>query len=381
MDPAEEIGIDTLTEEAPAEDVEGLQGEAVTAEAIDEEDSAAESDGSISPVASEAEPEEVPPAAPDTASDDGLMSYLPYIFGALVLGIVGFVFARRRGNGADEVESTPHTAPAEDVFSDVQLKQQSMEVAAPEIKKETEQEEPASAEGDSRGYGERKHDEYASDVDASDALAEADIYIAYGRHPQAIDLLNNALNTEPTNPVYRLKLLEIYNELKDHDAAAAQLIKIRASGDPDSIARAESLMPDAVGEYEGAQQPVETVSPPELDDAPGLSPNPLDLTPGSEETLESDFSGLEIEEPSVADEEESDLDLSSDFVAGDADGFEEELVIADDSNGLSTKLDLARAYLDMGDDDGARQILDEVVAEGSEELKIEARALLDRIGS
>ncbi len=64
-----------------------------------------------------------------------------------------------------------------------------------------------------------------------------------------------------------------------------------------------------------------------------------------------------------------------------ADRFEdEELVIAADSNGLSTKLDLARAYLDMGDDDGARQILDEVVAEGSEELKAEARALLDRIG-
>ncbi len=59
---------------------------------------------------------------------------------------------------------------------------------------------------------------------------------------------------------------------------------------------------------------------------------------------------------------------------------DEELVIAADSNGLSTKLDLARAYLDMGDDDGARQILDEVVAEGSEELKAEARALLDRIG-
>ena len=62
-------------------------------------------------------------------------------------------------------------------------------------------------------------------------------------------------------------------------------------------------------------------------------------------------------------------------------GFEdEELVIAADSNGLSTKLDLARAYLDMGDDDGARQILDEVIAEGTEELKAEARALLDRIG-
>ena len=59
---------------------------------------------------------------------------------------------------------------------------------------------------------------------------------------------------------------------------------------------------------------------------------------------------------------------------------DEELVIAADTNGLSTKLDLARAYLDMGDEDGARQILDEIVAEGSEEQKSEARELLDRIG-
>ena len=36
--------------------------------------------------------------------------------------------------------------------------------------------------------------------------------------------------------------------------------------------------------------------------------------------------------------------------------------------------------MDMGDDEGARQILDEVVADGSEELKAEAHALLDRIG-
>jgi pilus assembly protein FimV len=34
----------------------------------------------------------------------------------------------------------------------------------------------------------------------------------------------------------------------------------------------------------------------------------------------------------------------------------------------------------MGDDDGARQILDEVVAEGTEDLKAEAQDLLSRIG-
>jgi pilus assembly protein FimV len=100
----------------------------------------------------------------------------------------------------------------------------------------------------------------------------------------------------------------------------------------------------------------------------------------SSEALEEDFSGLEIEEHSEPGDED-DLDLSGDFAVVSSAGYEdEELVIAADSNALSTKLDLARAYLDMGDDDGARQILDEVVAEGTEDLKAEAQALLSRIG-
>ncbi|AHG41995.1 peptidoglycan-binding protein [Pseudomonas syringae CC1557] len=45
----------------------------------------------------------------------------------------------------------------------------------------------------------------------------------------------------------------------------------------------------------------------------------------------------------------------------------------------ATKLDLARAYIDMGDADGARDILDEVVTEGDEGQKTEAREMLSRL--
>ena len=45
----------------------------------------------------------------------------------------------------------------------------------------------------------------------------------------------------------------------------------------------------------------------------------------------------------------------------------------------ATKLDLARAYIDMGDTEGARDILDEVVAEGSETQQQEARDLIARL--
>jgi FimV-like protein len=46
---------------------------------------------------------------------------------------------------------------------------------------------------------------------------------------------------------------------------------------------------------------------------------------------------------------------------------------------VGTKLDLARAYMDMGDPDGARSILSEVLSEGSMSQKQEARRLMDAL--
>lgn len=47
---------------------------------------------------------------------------------------------------------------------------------------------------------------------------------------------------------------------------------------------------------------------------------------------------------------------------------------------VGTKLDLARAYIDMGDPDGARSILDEVIDEGNDGQKQEAEQLMAQIG-
>ena len=46
---------------------------------------------------------------------------------------------------------------------------------------------------------------------------------------------------------------------------------------------------------------------------------------------------------------------------------------------VGTKLDLARAYMDMGDPDGARSILDEVLSEGNASQKQEAQRLMESI--
>ena len=46
---------------------------------------------------------------------------------------------------------------------------------------------------------------------------------------------------------------------------------------------------------------------------------------------------------------------------------------------VGTKLDLARAYIDMGDNDSARDILTEVIDEGSDQQKQEAKGLVEKI--
>ena len=46
---------------------------------------------------------------------------------------------------------------------------------------------------------------------------------------------------------------------------------------------------------------------------------------------------------------------------------------------VGTKLDLARAYMDMGDPEGARSILEEVVTEGSASQKQEAQRLIEAL--
>jgi pilus assembly protein FimV len=59
----------------------------------------------------------------------------------------------------------------------------------------------------------------------------------------------------------------------------------------------------------------------------------------------------------------------------DDEGFD----FADEGDSASTKLDLARAYSEMGDPDGAREILIEVLSEGSPDQQRAAQALLERL--
>lgn len=57
----------------------------------------------------------------------------------------------------------------------------------------------------------------ASQLDSNevDPVAEADVYIAYGRDAQAEEILKEALRTQPERHAVRVKLLEIYSNRKD----------------------------------------------------------------------------------------------------------------------------------------------------------------------
>lgn len=64
----------------------------------------------------------------------------------------------------------------------------------------------------------------------------------------------------------------------------------------------------------------------------------------------------------------------------DLDGIDDDFSFLSGTDETATKLDLARAYIDMGDAEGARDILDEVIAEGNPAQQDEARELISQLG-
>ncbi|MCW8906771.1 MAG: LysM peptidoglycan-binding domain-containing protein [Sedimenticola sp.] len=96
------------------------------------------------------------------------------------------------------------------------------------------------------------------------------------------------------------------------------------------------------------------------------------------------FDSLELEQvEDVADEEKSEPDS---FSLDDLEQDEEEDSLfhsgdeaTDEADEVNTKLDLARAYVDMEDAEGARSILEEVLKEGNEGQQKLAREMLDKL--
>ena len=93
----------------------------------------------------------------------------------------------------------------------------------------------------------------------------------------------------------------------------------------------------------------------------------VNIDADDEETRTGTFAPGDFEEPTEAVASLGDMDDIGD------------LMLPDDVDEVATKLDLARAFIDMGDTEGARGSLDEVMSEGNDEQKAEAKSLLEQI--
>jgi len=111
--------------------------------------------------------------------------------------------------------------------------------------------------------------------------------------------------------------------------------------------------------------------------APEEGPRTEELAPAeTKQDMDFDISGFDLKgpenkpgaAPAAAGMDFSGLDLDLGSLGGE-DEFDE----------VATKLDLARAYLEMGDKEGAREILQEVINEGNDTQKSDARGIMDSL--
>ena len=244
----------------------------------------------------------------------------------------------------------------------------------------------------------------------SDAISEAEIYIAYGRFPQAITSLRNAIEAEPARTDLQLKLMEVFTQTQDATAfnllfegfsdiaseveiEEARGLRVRIPGTAKAAMDATVISTEPIAELEDADAGEVDMSfdlDRDLDATVDLLSGDYDLELDDIEltdtdvtaTVEAEAVGLELGDD---DDLDFDLDLGSDDSLDlDDDGLDLDLEndgalehdLDDDAN---NKLDLARAYIDMGDSDGARNVLQEIMKEGSETEAREASELLGQI--
>jgi len=271
-------------------------------------------------------------------------------------------------------------------------------------------------------------------AETGDVIGEADIYIAYGRYPQAIGLLLGVLEEDPGRNDVRLKLLELYAETRDREAFDVHMAELLERCDDDEAlltarelggqfgdepTRPSDNLLDAGEQADLAadDQEVGDLDLTELDDlgaATDAAPGPDEFELELDDLAGEETGGRDSHQTSAAlasaalggdlgidfdpdrtgngeassdtahaaghgdaasgDDLDLDLDLDDTSVLGD-DAFD----FDDEGDTAGTKLDLARAYIDMGDQDGARDILNEVVAEGNSEQQKRAQAMLEEL--
>jgi pilus assembly protein FimV len=264
----------------------------------------------------------------------------------------------------------------------------------------------------------------------SDVIGEADIYIAYGRYPQAVSLLLSALEDDPNRSDVRVKLLEVYAETKDEAGFESHMSELLARCDDNELLLEARELETKLREDEPVAATVTNTSKAAAATTPTLDDFQLDLD-AEDDMPTTRSNAFEPREDEASDDLGGDLgidfktddeptvmrtqaasrakaDLGDVAVAADEEGDEFDLEdlefepvarseaktqsraastpdsddafeFLNEEDAATTKLDLARAYIDMGDEDGAREILSEVLQEGSNEQQAAANELLAKL--
>jgi len=217
--------------------------------------------------------------------------------------------------------------------------------------------------------------------DASDPMTEADVFIAYGRVQQAEEVIRNALQDDPDSRDLKLKLIEIYHAAGNVAAFDSQAAAFRETvGDDDPDWQRVSGMGYELSPANPLYQTAASESPirdGEVDfdmDLGGMEESAVTET-ASDNALELDYDTLV--NPAGDAVEAVDFNLDDLNMGMEDEDLGEGLL--QESDEIGTKLDLARAYMDMGDPDGARGILEEVIEEGNDEQKNEAETLIAQL--
>ena len=267
------------------------------------------------------------PAAGEPAEQPSLVEkILDFILGNLVMigaalvGLIALVVAAvlllRRGGHQDLPEGTMVEADEDDDFLPAGLMD--------------DDEDDFGAGGDDQGGRE------APASEGQDPLEEADLYVVYGRHQQAVDYLRGEIDKAPERNDLKIRQLDILAEMNDSDAFEKEAANL-AGTDPEVDSHIDTLR-GKLGSGEAASEE------PSLDDlemdlssgldeggsAPQASPSEQTAQAGSaEEDLESlddfgdfDFSldeGSDTESSADADSEDLEFDLGSESGEGEED--------------------------------------------------------------
>ena len=243
------------------------------------------------------------------------------------------------------------------------------------------------------------------DINEVDAVAEADAYIAYGRDKQAEEILLDALRTHPQRHALRVKLLEIHAGRQDKKkfAALAKELQVMSKGvgaeweqamrigrilDPDnalySAAKTSARTTQTIVTRNDNQE-ILTRTEPSLklvvsDTIVSKSSSVMEFDSRLEGMLAA-HRKREIADgiPPIIDVEPH---IGLNFpTEADQTRIRTEFVINDDRSltALRTKLDLALACQEIGDRDGARELLSEVASAENPELAKRAQSLLAQL--